>query len=308
MYKIGRNIMAKLLMNGVPYEFDESFKRTILTLDNRRENQIPGLCHYDGCSSGGDCGICIVKDLSTGEYLKACEALAKDGMNIITEDEKISEMRKVAMEKIVLNHQYKCGPCEKLGKCEVLTLAAKFGVKKDFTKPQEEKRIHQTFTERRMEIDVTKCILCGRCSSACAKNTDTDAIYSTGRDSMHNLGLIYNETKCIYCGQCIKACPVNAIVEKDANHEVKELLDAGEKYMVVAIAPSVRVSLGDEFGFGYGANVEKYLFAAFKKMGFKQVFDLNFTADVTIMEEASELLDRLENNGAFPMFTSCCPG
>lgn len=301
--------MITIYIDGKAYECNEGKRVLQVAIENKID--IPTICFYAGDDTSQSCGLCFVKNEDSGEYVKACNTKAVDGLRIITTDDQIKEIRKNNMQKIVDIHAYKCGTCSKMGKCEVITTSAKLGARKDMTKPIPQKDITLIQTQNAMTIDRDKCILCGRCVEACYKNVGTNAVrYSHNyflEDEIKTVGLVYDEEKCIYCGQCVIKCPVDAIKEVNEISKVKDAI-AGPKKVVVAMAPATRVTLGDEFGIENGTNVEGKMYAALRALGFDVIFDLNYTADVTIMEEGTELLERITNKGPFPMVTSCCPG
>ena len=208
-------------------------------------------------------------------------------------------------------HEFKCGPCPRRETCEFLKLVIKTKAKANKPFVVADKTEYLDERSKSIIIDRSKCVLCGRCVAACKEKTGTGNIEIVGKGSDRKVqgidGKCFDETKCLLCGQCVIACPVAALSEKPHIDRVKEALEDPSKHVIVAMAPSVRAAMGELFKMGYGADVTGKLYASLRKLGFDKIFDINFGADMTIMEEATEFVERIKNNGPFPMFTSCCP-
>ena len=303
--------MKNIIINDTQIQFEGD--KTILEVARENGIDIPTLCFLKECNDIGSCGICVVEVEGQDELVTSCNTLAKDGMNIKTNTEKVTETVKSRVSNLLDEHEFKCGPCKRRENCEFLKLVIK--TKARASKPFIVKDKTPYLDERSsaLVIDRTKCIKCGRCVAACANKTETCSIKFIEQDGKKIIAPTNNEagfdkSKCLLCGQCVVACPVDALYEKSHIERVKEALEDEKKHVIVAIAPAVRTSMGELFGMGYGVDTTGKIYASLRELGFDKVFDINFGADVTIMEEATELLERIKNNGPFPMFTSCCPG
>jgi len=245
-------------------------------------------------------------------HAAACVQKVADGMEIQTNTPDLRQARKTTLELILSNHRMDCLSCDRSPDCELQSLAHEYGVDQykymgsENLKPQYEK------SAPHLVRDNSKCILCRRCVAVCDANQHVAVIGTNERGFDTHVGSAFdlplNETSCIHCGQCISVCPTGALCERDDTHHVWEALADKKKHVIVAPAPSVRVQLGECFGMRIGTNVQGKLVAALRRLGFEKVFDVDFAADVTIMEEGTELLHRLQNGGKLPMITSCSPG
>lgn len=272
---------------------------------------IPHLCYFKGLHPDGSCGICIVEIEGERGVARSCIRQVQEGMKIHTNTPKLRATRKVLVELLMSNHPQGCFTCERNQNCELLDLSSELGVK--------EVRFDKNASSEAMDIsspsiirDPNKCVLCGRCIRMCSEVQSVGVIDLVNRGPELKVSTFMEKglgnVECVNCGQCIHVCPVAAIKEKSSINEVWAAIDAPDKIVVVQEAPAVRVALGEEFGLPIGTLVTGKMHAVLKKLGFDVVFDTNFSADLTIMEEGTELVSRIKNGGVLPMFTSCCPG
>lgn len=282
-------------------------------LKTARENgiDIPALCFLEDCNNIGQCGICLVEIEGQERLARACCVKPKDGMKIFTDNERVKEERKAVIGKLLGNHDFKCGKCKRKENCEFLKLVIK--TKARSSKPFEVKHEIYEVDDRSEAIVMnrSKCLTCGRCVATCRNKVGTKAISFQRHDNERVVGTEnfsnFDDTKCLLCGQCVAGCPVDALSEKSHIERVEAALADENKHVIVAMAPAVRTAFGEMFKLGYGKDVTGKLYTALRQLGFDKVFDINFGADITIMEEATELLQRMKAGGPFPMFTSCCP-
>ncbi|MDS0525387.1 ferredoxin hydrogenase [Clostridium sp. SHJSY1] len=302
--------MKSVVINEQSYQVEDG----ITILDAARQNgiDIPTLCYLKECGNVGKCGVCAVEVEGKNNLALACLTKVDDGMVIKTNTDKVQERVKSRVSTLLNKHEFKCGPCNRKDNCELLKLVIKS--KGRATEPfvVEDKSEYLDDRSKSIVIDRTKCVLCGRCQAACKEKTATESIKLANVDGKRIVTTIdqkcFDDTNCLLCGQCVAACPVAALSEKSHIDRVKEALADNNKHVIVAMAPSVRTAMGELFKMGYGQDVTGKIYASLRKLGFDKVFDINFGADMTIMEEATELIQRIEKNGPFPMFTSCCPG
>lgn len=284
---------------------------TILDVLSRNGMSVPTLCHMKGLFPTGSCRMCVVEVEGRRNLVTACSEPVLDGMKIKTHSSRVIESRKTIVELLLSNHPDDCLYCERNGSCELQKLSEDLNVR--------ERRISGNKNNYKLDVssaslvrDPAKCILCGRCVRVCEEIEGVSAIEFVGRgsktfiDTSFNHGL--NLSTCVNCGQCIMVCPTGALKEKSHIGEIRENLCNPAKTVVVQYAPSISVSLAEEFGFQPGQNIIGLMNAALRRIGFNFVFDTSFSADLTIMEEASELVHRVTNGGVLPMITSCCPG
>lgn len=290
--------MGSLFIDGKSCNFN--LGDSVLDVARRNNIEINTLCYLKECGNFGHCSVCLVENEETGELVKSCSVKAEENLKILTNTEKVTIAVKERVSAILNHHNFKCGSCKRKNNCELLSLVVKTRAKKTVHFEHSEVEIDKR--SKSIVYDKTKCINCGRCVSSCIAKSGTNAIRFTDWD------LSFDESKCLLCGQCVVACPVDALYEKSHIEIVEEALKDKSKHVIVAIAPSVRTSLGEEFGEEFGTDVTKKIYTALRKIGFEKVFDVNFAADVTIVEEGTEFINRIKNNGPFPMFTSCCPG
>lgn len=283
---------------------------TILDVCKRMGVKIPTLCHIKETFPTGACRMCVVENVNTGKLITSCSYPAEEGMKILTHSNRVAESRKVLVELLLSNHPDDCLYCVRNTNCELQTLSADLGVR--------ERRImgvknlkNLDHTGASLVRDPAKCILCGRCVDACDRIMGVNAIDFINRGSKSEIAVAFNKglntSSCINCGRCIMVCPTGALYEKNHYSQIMEALDNPKKHVVVQYAPSISVTMAEEIGLPPGTDVYGILNSTLRKMGFDTVFDGAFSADLTIMEEGSELIHRIQNGGKLPMFTSCCP-
>lgn len=273
---------------------------------------IPLLCkHPDLCATGA-CGLCIVRVAGSPRLLRACCTPVAEGMEITTHDPEIVAVRRTVVELILSRHPNECLTCGRSGNCELQQLAADFGIRSG-SLPNLTPSIADMPLDCStgvIDLDPRKCIACGRCIEVCQNIQDVHALcfnYRGIRTRIAAAGISLAESPCVSCGQCSAHCPTGAIIEHDESAQVWQLLDDDRLHTVVQIAPAVRVAIGEAFGYPPGENLTGKLYAALRRMGFDQVFDTNFGADLTILEEGHEFVHRLNSGGVLPLITSCCP-
>ncbi|MEI6529099.1 MAG: [FeFe] hydrogenase, group A [Candidatus Falkowbacteria bacterium] len=281
---------------------------TILNIATANKIKIPSLCEHPDLKVQANCRICVVEIKGRDHLETACSTIVEEGMNIQTESERVKKARLLNLELIFAEHSKKCANCTLRYDCELLKLATKYKVKIDRFKDRKGNRKTYKFANA-VEIDGTQCIDCKNCISACSDIQNINYLKMAGEGVNQEVVPVKDKNvACIYCGQCALHCPVAASQEQAAWQKVEELIKDKTKIVVAQFAPSIRVSLGEEFAMPYGANCESKIYTALKKLGFNKVFDVNFGADITTMTEAEELLSRLKDKKAvFPMTTSCCP-
>lgn len=284
---------------------------TILEAARLAHIEIPTLCFLKEINEIAACRICTV-EVGGGKLAASCVYPINAGMEVWTNTPKVRDYRKKTLQLILSNHDRSCLSCVRSGDCELQTLCKELGV--DSENLYDGDKTPSTLDESatHMVRDNSKCILCRRCSSMCEKVQGIGVIgpnqrgFATFIGSPFEMGL--GETSCVSCGQCIAVCPTGALYEKSSIQEVAAAIADSSKHVIVQTAPAVRAALGEEFNFPIGTNVEGKMVSALRRLGFDKVFDTNFSADLTIMEEAHEFIDRVQHGGVLPMITSCSPG
>jgi NADP-reducing hydrogenase subunit HndD len=284
---------------------------SILKAAKQNGIELPTLCNHPDQQVKANCRICVVEVEGVRNLVASCATPVSQGMNITTNSPRVRETVRTILELIFADHPQECLTCIRNGNCELRQIAAKFGVR-DIQGEKSENNLPLDLSTVSLVRDPNKCIKCGRCAEVCHYTQNVGILYSLNRSTDVFFGPAYgkklSEVSCVQCGQCALVCPVGAIHEKDDTDQVFDALADPGKHVVVQIAPSVRVSIAEEFGMPAGETATSKIVAALHKIGFDRVFDTDFAADLTIMEEGSELLDRIQNGGVLPMFTSCCPG
>lgn len=301
--------MVNLKINGMNVSVPEG--STILEAARVAGVRIPTLCYLKDINAIGACRICMVEVKGARSMVAACVYPVAEGMEVTTNSEKVIAARKTTLELILSDHNRSCLSCPRSLNCELQALSKEYGC--------DDKRFEGVVcesiyddTNEYLVRDNSKCILCRRCVAMCKEVQGVSVIGATERGFATKISCAFDEdlanNPCVACGQCINVCPTGALHEKEEIDNVKAALADPEKVVVVGCAPSVRAGLGEEFGYPIGTNVEGKLATALKLLGFDKVFDVNFAADVTIMEESNELIERVKTGGKLPLITSCSPG
>lgn len=298
-----------MIINGKECEFTN--EANILEVIRKNGFNVPTFCYRpDLKDTFGACRMCVVEVEGRGVQ-SSCTMPPQDGLVIHTNTARVRRIRKTVLELLLANHDRECTTCNKSGSCELQKYSEEYGIK-DVSKYVQKKELRPLDDSSPSIVrDLNKCILCGACVRACDQYQGLQVLGFANRGAntvvQPMAGRMLATSECVYCGQCVAVCPTGALTIKSQVDEVWKELENPNKKVVVQFAPSVRVAIGEMFGFEPGANSTKKLNAALKAVGFDFVFDTNFSADLTIMEEANEFIDRLSNGGKLPLFTSCCP-
>lgn len=300
-------MLVNIKINGKNYVEDSSL--TILKACKKNGIHIPTLCYLFHEESNfehkpASCRVCVVEIEGKKTLVPACATLISEGMVINTNNKKVIEARKTIVELILSNHPNDCLYCAKNGKCELQSLAKELGIRQvryGNNLSQENKEVEM----RCLLKNASKCVLCTRCIDVCENIQGIGAISSTMRGFNT---IISSPNKCVSCGQCVQVCPTGALMQVNDTDKVEEAINNPNKFVIVQTAPACRVSLGDEFNLPAGTDVTGKMVASLRAIGFDKVFDTNFGADLTIMEESNELINRLKEGKNLPLITSCCPG
>ena len=302
--------MVNVKINGMPVQAPKG--STILEAAKLAHIDVPTLCFLKGINEIGACRICVAEVKGARSLVASCVYPIAEGMEITTNSPKVLASRKKTLELILSDHDRKCLSCVRSGNCELQKLCT--DLKVDNENLYDGSRTHYEIdsTSAHMYRDNNKCILCRRCSAVCEKLQGIGVIGANERGFDTNIACAFDmglgDTSCVSCGQCIAVCPTGALAEKDYTDDVFAALADPDKYVIVQTAPAVRAALGEAFGLPIGTNVQGKMVASLRRLGFDKVFDTDFSADLTIMEEANELLDRVQNGGVLPLITSCSPG
>lgn len=300
--------MVNLKINGVPVSVPEG--TTVLDAAKSVGIKIPTLCYLRDINAIGACRVCVVEVKGARSLVASCVYPVNEGMEVITNSKRVLDSRKTTVELILSDHDKKCLACVRSGNCELQSLANDLGCEEGHY-TGEANNFEKDYSTPYLVRDNNKCVLCRRCVAACKEYQGIAVIGANARGFDTHIGCSFekdlNDVPCVGCGQCITVCPTGALTERDYTDEVIDAISDPSKYVIVGTAPSVRVGLGEEFGYPIGTNVEGKMVAALRRMGFNNVFDVDFTADLTILEEGTEFINRVKGGGVLPMLTSCSP-
>ncbi|MDD4376126.1 MAG: [Fe-Fe] hydrogenase large subunit C-terminal domain-containing protein, partial [Clostridia bacterium] len=301
--------MIKFKIDG--NEVEVKAGETILDGARKLGIDIPTLCFLKEINEVGACRMCLVEVEGARGLVTSCVYPATEGMIVKTNTPEVNKSRKMTLELLLSNHNKKCLTCVRNTNCELQNLSKRFGLE-DIRFAGEMTKAVIDESSKCIERDTSKCILCGRCVSICSNVQTVSALTRVQRGFNTYVGIAEDmeiaKSTCVGCGQCVVNCPTGALKEKDVISEVIEMINDPEKIVIVQTAPSIRAALGEEFGMPIGTLVEGQMVTALKRAGFNKIFDTDFAADVTIMEEGTEFLQRLEKNENIPMITSCSSG
>lgn len=300
----------KIIVDNIPLQVDEN--TTIKEACTKAGIKIPSLCYLKDISANASCGICVVEVKGARTLQRSCITRVTEGMEVITHNKRIDNARKTNLELLLANHQQECLACDRNQNCELQKLSFDLGVDANHYPRTRSKSGVPDTSSPSISRNPDKCILCGRCVAVCNEMQGVKAIDFSGRglkskiSTYMDLGL--GNTSCTNCGQCVLVCPTGALTERSHVEEVWDAINDPEKVVLVQTAPAIRVGIGETMGLPSGSLVTGKMVAALRKLGFNKVFDTQFTADLTIIEEGNELIHRITNGGVLPMITSCSPG
>ena len=301
--------MVNIKINNMPLSVPKGI--SILEAARYAGVEIPTLCYLKNMNEIGACRMCMVEVKGARSLVAACVYPVNEGMEVFTNTEKVRRSRRHNLELVLSTHNKACLSCVRSGNCELQKLCKDYGVEDVNTYEGEMPAAQFDDSAPHMIRDNSKCVLCRRCVSAC-DNQAISVIGANARGFDTHIGSPFElplyDFSCVSCGQCIVNCPTGALYEKDDTAKVFEAIADPDKFVIVNTAPSIRVTLGEAFGYEIGTNVTGKMVAALRRLGFNKVFDTDFSADLTIMEEANELVERVKNGGVLPMITSCSPG
>ncbi len=301
---------VKIKINGKEYDVPKN--STILEAAHSVGINIPTLCYLKDVNEIGACRICVVEVKGARSLVASCVYPVTEGMEVTTNSPDIIKSRRMSLELILSTHNKTCLSCVRSGSCELQKLCHDYGVEDENRYEGEKNDYEIDRSATHMYRDNSKCVLCRRCTAVCSKLQSVGVIGPNARGFKTHIGSAFEaglgDVSCVSCGQCINICPTGALSERDDTQKVFDALNDPEKYVIVQTAPSIRVALGEEFGMPMGSIVTGKMVTALKMLGFKGVFDTNFSADLTIMEEATELLERYNKKENLPLITSCSPG
>jgi len=301
---------VKITINNRQYEVPSNY--TILDACRAAQIDVPTLCFLKDINETGACRMCVVEVEGARNLQASCVTPVRDGMVVKTNTPRVINSQKTTLELLLANHNIECLVCNRNGQCELQDLAERFQLKEIYF--DNYKKREPIYDDASVSIvrDTSKCVLCGRCVSVCKKQAGMSVLTFINRGFETHVGPAFDEKMeyagCIYCGQCINVCPVDALKEKPHIDIVWDAINDPKKHVVFQTAPAVRAAIAEEFGYEIGTGATGKMVAAIRRLGVNKVFDTNFAADLTIMEEGFELIDRLQNGGKLPMFTSCSPG
>lgn len=300
---------VKLSINGMEMEVPSNY--TVLEAAKEAGIHIPTLCYLKDLNEVGACRVCVVEVEGARTLQASCVLPVREGMAVKTNTKRVRESQKTTTELLLANHNRECLTCYRSKNCELQNLSEELGIEEvSFEGAKRDVPVDSASTS--IVRDASKCILCGRCVSACKKTQGLTVLDFQNRGFDTTVGPAFdvsmNDAPCVYCGQCMIVCPVAALREKTDIERVWEAIEDPEIHVVAQTAPAVRAALGEEFGMPIGTRVTGKMVAAIRRLGVSRIYDTDFGADLTIMEEGHELLHRIKNGGKLPMITSCSPG